>query len=143
MGGSYEEERVLRSLAAAEAVRRLSVRQHEAFRRGDLADWIGTFVVEGVLELPGADRLEGHGALSKWFGEAGGDGGPEVLSTDSVVDVDGVRGTQRSRLLLLDAGATTPAVRGLLETEDDVAYERGRWYFARRRVRRAGGVEGP
>lgn len=142
MGCSYEEERVLRSLAAAEAVRRLSARQHEAFREGDLADWIGTFVVEGVLELPGAGPLEGHGALSKWFADVRGGDRPEVLSTDSVVEVDGVRATQRSRLLLLDTGTAPPAVRGLLETEDDVAYERGRWYFSRRRVRRTGRVQG-
>jgi hypothetical protein len=142
VGGSYEEERVLRSLAAAEAVRRLSVRQHEAFRQGDLGAWIGTFVVEGVLELPGADPLEGHGALSRWFVGVGGGDRPEVLSTDSVVDVDGVRATQRSRLLLLDTGPAPPVMRGLLETEDDVAYERGRWYFSRRRVRRTGRVQG-
>ena len=138
--GSYEEERVLRSVAAAEAVRRLSVRQHDAFRRGDLADWIGTFVVEGVLELPGAEPaepLEGHPALGKWFGQAGGDG-RAVLSTDSVVDIDGVRGIQRSRLLVLEVGGDRPAVQGLLETEDEVIYERGRWFFARRRIRPSG-----
>ncbi|MHB1582247.1 MAG: nuclear transport factor 2 family protein [Acidimicrobiales bacterium] len=128
---------MLRSLAAADAVRRLSTRQHEAFARGDLADWIGTFVVEGVLELPGNGPLEGHAALSRFFGEAGtGAGSPEVLSTDSVVEVDGVHGTQTSRLLVLDSAGSPPAVRGVFETHDDVVYERGRWYFARRRVAR-------
>lgn len=128
---------MLRSLAAADAVRRLSTRQHEAFARGDLADWVGTFVVEGVLELPGIGPLEGHAALGRFFGEAGaGAGSPEVLSTDSVVEVDGVHGTQTSRLLVLDAAASPPALRGLFETRDDVIYERGRWYFARRRVDR-------
>jgi hypothetical protein len=128
---------MLRALAAADAVRRLSTRQHEAFARGDLADWISTFVVEGVLELPGDGPLEGHAALSRFFGESGVGGGRfEVLSTDSVVEVDGVHGTQASRLLVLDPAGSPPVVRGLFETRDDVVYERGRWYFARRRVAR-------
>lgn len=142
MGGSYEEERLLRSLAATEAVRRLSVSQHDAFGRGDQAGWLGTFVVEGVLELPGTEPLHGHAALGQWFSGAAGGGVPEILSTDSVVDIDGVRGTQRSRLLLLDGPAAAPVVRAVLAMDDELVFERGRWYFARRRVApaRAGGA---
>jgi hypothetical protein len=135
VGGSYEQERLLRSLAATEAVRRLSVCQHDAFGRGDQAGWLGTFVVEGVLELPGAEPLQGHAALGKWFaGAVGGGRVPEILSTDSVVDIDGVRGTQHSRLLLLDGTAAAPVVTAVLAMDDELVFERGRWYFARRRV---------
>jgi|SRR5271165_831194 len=129
---TYEEQRILGSLAARSAVLDLAVRQHRAFEAGDLETWIGTFVVSGVLELPGADPLVGHASLGRWFATA--TRGRRVLVADPVVEIDGVHGTQRSTLVIVDLGAPGRAVRGLTDTEDELIYERGRWYFARRRL---------
>ena len=120
---SYEDERTLQALAGRAAVQDLTIRQHRALEQGDEATWLGTFVVEGVLELPGQDPIAGHPALQRWFSTA-----PRpltVLLADSVVRIDGVRGTQECRTLV--AGSVVPVA-------DDVIYERGRWYFARRHV---------
>ena len=134
---SYEEDRILRSLAGREAVRDLSVRQARSFTEGDASAWIGTFVVGGELELPGGEVVRGHVALGEWF--AGADRSGTTLSTGSVVDIDGVRATQQSTVLLLagrpEGGAT---VESVLSVCDDLVYERGRWYFSRRRVRPSG-----
>jgi SnoaL-like protein len=130
---SYEEDRILRSLAGSEAVRDLSVRQAQAFAAGDAATWIGTFVVGGELELPGGEIVRGHVALGDWFANADRSG--TSVSTASVVTIDGVRGTQQSTVLRL---AGRPAGGAMVESVhsvfDDVIYERGRWYFSRRRM---------
>lgn len=130
---SYEADRVLKALAGREAVRDLSVRQTQAFAAAAGPTWIGTFVVEGELELPGGESLRGHGALSRWFGQADRTG--TNIATNSVVTIDGVHGTQQSIVLRLSGplggGATIASVHSVF---DDVIYERGRWYFARRRV---------
>jgi len=130
---SYEEDRILRSLAGSEAVRDLSVRQAQAFAAGDGPTWIGTFVVGGELELPGGEIVRGHVALGDWFANADRSG--TAVSTDSVVTIDGVRGTQQSTVLRLAGrpagGAMVDSVHSVF---DDVIYERGRWYFSRRRV---------
>jgi hypothetical protein len=130
---SYEEDRILRSLAGSEAVRDLSVRQAQAFAAGDGATWIGTFVVGGELELPGGEIVRGHVALGDWFASADRSG--TAVSTASVVTIDGVRGTQQSTVLRL---AGRPAGGVMVESVhsvfDNVIYERGRWYFSRRRV---------
>jgi hypothetical protein len=133
---SYEEGRILRSLADREAVRDLSVRQARSFADGDVPTWIGTFVIGGELELPSGETVRGHGALGEWF--AGADRSASAVSTDSVVAIDGVRGTQESTVLLLagrpEGGAI---VESLLTVCDELIYERGRWYFSRRRLRPA------
>jgi hypothetical protein len=137
---SYEEDRILRSLAGSEAVRELSARQAQAFAAGDGATWIGTFVVGGELELPGGEIVRGHVALGDWFANADRSG--TAVSTDSVVTIDGVRGTQQSTVLRL-AGRTEGGaiIESLVSVADDVVYERGRWFFSRRRVKR-GAVPG-
>ncbi len=131
---SYEEDRILRSLAGREAVRDLSVRQARSFAEGDVPTWIGTFVVGGELELPSGETLRGHGALGEWF--SGADRSGTAVSVESVVAIDGVRGTQQGTVLLLagrpEGGAI---VESLLSVCDELVYERGRWYFSRRRVR--------
>ena len=126
----YEEERILRSLAARAAVADLGARQRRAFEAGDRATWLGTFVVEGVLEIDGQEPLQGHGALAKWMGAAPRD--HVVVEVDAVVEVDGLRGTQESRILVLEPGGKS--VTGLLATVDELVHERGRWYFGRRRI---------
>jgi hypothetical protein len=130
---SYEADRVLKALAGREAVRDLSVRQTQAFAAGDGPTWIGTFVVDGELELPGGELVRGHAALSQWFDRA--DRMETDIATNSVVSIDGVHGTQQSTVLRLagplEGGATIVSVLSVL---DDVIYERGRWYFSRRRM---------
>jgi hypothetical protein len=138
---SYEADRVLKALSGREAVRDLSVRQAQAFAAGDGPTWIGTFVVEGGLELPGGEAVRGHAALVRWFDRANRTG--TVVATSSVVTIDGVRGTQQSIVLRLagplEGGATITSLHSVF---DDLIYERGRWYFDRRRVM-PGVVPGP
>jgi hypothetical protein len=134
---SYEDERTLHSLAGRAAVQDLTIRQHRALEAGDEATWLGTFVVEGVLELPGQEPMVGHPALARWFATAARPA--SVLLADSVVRIDGVHGTQECRTLVATAGAGQVTVDGdmvgrVVPVVDEVIYERGRWYFARRRV---------
>ena len=136
---SYEEERTLHALAGRAAVQDLTIRQHRAAEEGDAVTWLGTFVVEGILELPGQDPIVGHPALGRWFASA-----PRpvsVLLADSVVRIDGVRGTQESRTLVATEGSTLADVAfgEIVPVVDDLIYERGRWYFARRHFRSEAG----
>jgi hypothetical protein len=130
---TYEEERILGAVAARAAVADLSVRQHRAFERSDFPAWVGTFVVRGVLELPGQDPVVGHGALEAWFGTAAH--GRRILMADPVVEVDGVHGTQESTLVVLGPAedGKVSTIAEIVSASDDLIFERGRWYFARRR----------
>jgi SnoaL-like domain len=128
---SYEDERTLQSLAGRAAVQDLTIRQHRALEQGDETTWLGTFVVEGVLELPGQDPLVGHPALQRWFATAARPA--NVLLADSVVTIDGVHGTQQCRTLV-SASDGNVNLASVVPVADEVIYERGRWYFARRRV---------
>jgi hypothetical protein len=130
---SYEEERTLHGLAGRAAVQDLTIRQHRAAEVGDETAWLGTFVVEGILELPGQDPIVGHPALGRWFTSARRPAC--VLLADSVVRIDGVHGTQECRTLVATEGSTMADVTfgHVVPVADEVIYERGRWYFARRR----------
>ncbi len=134
---SYEDERTLQSLAGRAAVQDLTIRQHRALEAGDETTWLGTFVVEGVLELPDQEPIAGHPALARWFATVSSPA--SVLLADSVVRIDGVHGTQECRTLVATAaGGPGQVVTGqIVPVADEVIYERGRWYFARRRVGRA------
>jgi hypothetical protein len=125
---SYQESLILKSLAARAAIADLSVRQHRAFEAGDAATWLGTFLVEGVLEVPGSEPIAGHPRLAAWFTRAGR--GSRALATDSVVVVQGVTATQTSTVLVI-AGRE---IEAMFTADDELTFERGRWYFARRRV---------
>ena len=59
-----------------------------------------------------------------------------MLLADSVVRVDGVHGTQECRTVVVtaDDGSGQLTLGQVGPMHDDVIYERGRWYFARRRV---------
>lgn len=131
---SYEDERTLQSLAGHAAVQDLTIRQHRALEAGDEATWLGTFVVEGVLELPDQGPIAGHPALARWFATASRPA--TLLLADSVVRIDGVHGTQECRTLVVTAEGGSGQVTGgqVVPVVDEVIYERGRWYFARRRV---------
>jgi hypothetical protein len=130
---SYEEERTLHAVAGRAAVQDLTIRQHRAAEEGDATTWLGTFVVEGILELPGQDPIVGHPALGRWFASARRPAC--VLLADSVVHIDGVHGTQECRTLVATEGSTLADVTfgQVVPVVDELIYERGRWYFARRR----------
>jgi hypothetical protein len=134
MSLSYEDERTLQSVAGRAAVQDLTIRQHHAFEQGDETTWLGTFVVAGVLELPGLEPIVGHPALQRWF--AATTPPAAVLLADSVVRIDGVHGTQESRTVVSSEGSRAEQITlgRVVPVLDDVIYERGRWYFARRRV---------
>jgi hypothetical protein len=134
---SYEEQRTLHAMAGRAAVQDLTIRQHRAAEEGDVTTWLGTFVVEGILELPGHDPIVGHLALEKWFASARRPA--SVLLADSVVRIDGVHGAQECRTLVATEGSSRQDVTfgQVVPVVDEVIYERGRWYFARRQVRSA------
>lgn len=131
---SYQEEQTLHALAARAAVQDLTIRHYRAFVERDLPTWIGTFVVRGVLEVPGQEPIKGHPALERWFNEATPPG--LILLVDSIVQVEGVHGTQQSRSLATTAESTAERMvfGPLIRFDDEVIYERGRWYFGRRRM---------
>jgi SnoaL-like domain len=131
---SYEDERTLLSVAGRAAVQDLTIRQHRALEEGDETTWLGTFIVAGVLELPGLEPITGHPALQRWFAAATRPAA--VLLADSVVRIDGVHGTQECRTLVSTSapGSDETTFGRVVPVTDDVIYERGRWYFARRRV---------
>jgi hypothetical protein len=131
---SYEDERTLQSLAGRAAVQDLTIRQHRALEAGDETSWLGTFVVEGVLELPDREPITGHPALQRWFATAPRPA--NVMLADSVVRIDGVHGTQQCRTLVAGADGNV-SLATVVSVTDEVIYERGRWYFARRRVETA------
>jgi hypothetical protein len=135
---SYEEQRTLQSVAGRAAVQDLTVRQHRALEQGDETTWLGTFVIAGVLELPGQEPIAGHPALARWFATAARPA--SVLLADSVVRIDGVHGTQECRTLVstTESSADRVTFGKVVPVVDDVIYERGRWYFARRRVQAPG-----
>jgi hypothetical protein len=139
MTSSYEDQRTLLSMAGRAAVQDLTIRQHRALEAGDDTTWLGTFIVEGVLELPGQEPISGHPALQRWL--AGVRRPASVLLADSVVQIDGVHGTQQCRTLVATAESTPERTvfGAVVAVEDEVIYERGRWYFARRVVRPAAG----
>ena len=135
---SYEEQRTLLSVAGRAAVQDLTIRQYRALEAGDETTWLGTYVVEGVLELPGERPITGHIALQRWFATASRPS--VVLLADSVVQIDGVHGAQQCRTLVATAESTpTRAVFEVVVFNDEVIYERGRWYFARRVMQLAAG----
>jgi hypothetical protein len=131
---SYEEQRTLQAMAGRAAVQDLTIRQHRALEEGDEVTWLGTFVVEGVLELPGQDPIAGHPSLGRWFATARRPAC--VILADSVVRIDGVHGTQESRALVATTQSSSEqTVFGApVEVSDELISERGRWYFARRKV---------
>ena len=129
----YEDKRTLQAMAGRAAVQDLTIRQHRALETADLTTWIGTFVVAGVLVLPGRDPICGHAALQQWFASAPRPAAVHLV--DSVVRIDGVRGSQESRALVSNAASPDGLPWGkAVPMVDDVIYERGRWYFARRQV---------
>lgn len=134
MALSYMEETTLKTVAARLAIGDLNARHNRAYETGDLHAWLGTFVVEGVLERAGHDPVEGHQALAAVFRDAPRD--RVHLVTDSQVEVDGVRARQVCRFVVLKAGSngSDVAVEAAGRYEDELVYERAAWYIVKRSV---------
>jgi hypothetical protein len=136
---SYQASTTLHTVASRLAIGDLTARYGRAYDTGDMEGWIGTFLPEGVFVLPGRDPIEGHGALRTFFKESP----REVahLTTDAIVEIDGVTARQECRVLVVKPGPqgsngedAHPVVRLAGCYSDELVYERGGWYFRRRTV---------
>jgi hypothetical protein len=133
MALSYQEQVVLRTAAAKQAVMELAARYGRALEQDDVQEWLSCFVVEGILEEPGRDPAIGHPALAHRFRELRHD--VVHLTTDPTITVDGVKAEQESRFLVLERqGAAGAAIHAVGTYRDEFVYERGRWYIFRRTV---------
>ena len=128
---SYEDERTLQSLAGRAAVQDLTIRQHRALEAGGRDDVVGHVRRRGRPRAAGSGshrRAPGTAALVRQRATSG-----QRAAGRSVVRIDGVHGTQECRTLVSgDDGNVSLA--SVVPVADEVIYERGRWYFARRRV---------
>lgn len=134
MAMTYQEATTLHVVASRLAIGDLSARYSRAYDADDLATWLSTFLPEATFVLPDGRVVEGHEGLTEFFGAAPHD--MVHVTTDAVVEVDGVHARQESRVLVLQAGSngTGPAVGFVGRYLDELVYERGNWYFARRRI---------
>jgi hypothetical protein len=133
VGMSYQERTTLTTVATRLAIGDLTARYNRALETGDLETWIGTFVQEGVLRVPG-ESFSGHRALIGFFRSTPTD--RIRVTTDAQVAVDGVHARQECRFLTLRPGpnGAGPEVEAVGRYRDVVIYERGRWYFSTREV---------
>lgn len=139
MAMTYQAETTLHVVASRLAIGDLTARYGRAYDSGDREGWVATFLPEGVFELPGRDPIVGHGALRAFFRDAPHD--VVHVTTDAIVEVDGVTARQECRVLVLKPGtpgangaAVDPIVRLVGRYTDEMVYERGGWYFVRRAV---------
>ena len=121
---TYQQQRVLDSVAARGAILDLSARHNRLFSAGDVHGWIATFRHSGATFVRGAETFTDL--------RAGFDGrdGQRLVSVDHEITVDGINATQRS-VALLFAG---PELRATGTCQDRLIYERGAWYFASREL---------
>jgi SnoaL-like protein len=130
---SHHDYQLLRASTARAAIHDLTVANGQAYESGDVQAWLNTFTVKGSLVLNGREPIQGHKALGEYFRAERRDG--LQVTVDSVVEVDGVTATQRCRVLSLGTGAAGGAVQSVVDYEDTVVFERGRWFFSCRAAR--------
>jgi hypothetical protein len=133
MALSYQEDLVLKTGAAKQAVMELAARYGRALEEGDAEEWLGCFVVEGTLEEAGRDPVIGHPALLRHFRELRHD--VVHLTTDCLITIEGVKGRQECRFLVLERdGDGRVSIHETGTYRDELVFERGRWYIFRRTV---------
>lgn len=134
MAQTYTEESTLKALAAGAAIAELTARYNRAYETGDRAAWLATFLPEGVLEHTGGPVLSGHAELGRFFAAQSHDG--VLVTADAQISVDGVEGRQDCRFLLLVSApdGSGVGVHAAGRIRDQLVYERGGWYFAKRVV---------
>jgi hypothetical protein len=130
----YQEEQVLRSLAGRAAITDLTARLNRAQDTGDANAWLSSFLPEGQLLIPGRDPVLGHSSLLVYFRSL--PPGRVHLSADGIIEVSGVTGRQDARYLVLGPRSDGPglAVEAVGRHRDDLVYERGDWYVAKREM---------
>jgi hypothetical protein len=131
---TYHEEQLLRSLASRAAISDLIARLNRAQDTRDANAWLSGFLPEGHLTVPGRDVVQGHSNLLSYFRALPSD--RVHISVDSVIDVSGVNARHEARYLVLgpagDLGGM--AVEGTGWHRDELVYERGEWYVAKREL---------
>lgn len=134
MAQTYTELSTLRTLAAAAAIADLTARYNRAYEAGDRTAWLSTFLPEGILEHTGGPVVSGHSQLGRFFTAQSHDG--VLVTADPQIAVDGVRAHQDCRFLLLTSPIGNPevTVHAAGRIQDELVYERGGWYFAKRVV---------
>ncbi len=134
MAQTYTEASTLKMLAAGAAIADLAARYNRAYETGDRTAWLSTFLPEGVLEHTGGPVLSGHSELGRFFAAQSHDG--ILVTTDPQIAVEGVQARQNCRFLLLTSSidGSGVAVHAAGRIHDQLVYERGGWYFAKRVV---------
>ena len=130
---SHHDYRQLEEATARAAIGELTVANSDAYESGDLQAWLNTFTVEGSLTLDGQPPIVGHRALGQYFREREGSGLQVTVNT--VVKVDKVTATQRCRVVSLLPGSLAGTVQSVVDYDDALVYERGRWFFLSRAAR--------
>ena len=129
-------------LAAREAIRDTIARYNHAGDRGRFGDMVATFLADGVLELDGGERHEGHDALRSFFSHVGDDRALTVLRhcvTNTLIDVQSPRAaTARSYFMVL----TDIGVDHWGTYHDRLEPVGARWLLAHRSVRTAAHAPG-
>jgi hypothetical protein len=127
---SHHDYQLLQAAAARAAIQDLTFTNNDAFEAGDLQRWLNTFTVEGMLSLHGQQPIVGHKALSQFFRERR-HGGLQV-TVNAIVQVDRVTAAQRCRVVSLVPGSPGGTVQSVIDYDDRLVYERGRWFFLSR-----------
>lgn len=130
MSLTHQQEQMLHDASARAAIAELTARHNRAYEDGDVDGWRDTFshrAPEYVRDGQEFDRGSLREAFDAWKGRI-------HVCTDAVVEVDGVRATQRCRFLVgqPSADGTQFQVDAVGRYEDELVYERGAWYLARR-----------
>ena len=129
----HHDYQLLQGAAARADIHDLTIANSDAFESGDLQAWLNTFTVEGTLALPGQDPIVGHKALSQYF-RSRPHSGLHVM-VNAVVRVDRVTATQRCRVVSLVPGSPGGTVESVIDYDDHLVHERGRWFFLSRGAR--------
>jgi SnoaL-like protein len=127
---SHHDYRLLEEATARAAIAALTVANSDADEADDLQAWLNTFTVEGSLTLDEQTPIVGHRALGQYFRERKRSG--LQVAVNRVVQVDRVTAMQRCRVVSLVPGGT---VQSVVDYDDALVYERGRWFFLSRTAR--------
>jgi hypothetical protein len=127
---SHHDYQLLQTAAARAAIHDLTSANSHAYESGDLQGWLNTFTVEGTLALDGQQPIVGHRALGQYFREREHRG--LEVTVNAVIRVDKVTATQHCRVLSLVPGSLGGSVQSVIDYDDSLVYERGRWFFLSR-----------
>jgi SnoaL-like domain len=132
---THQEEQILKSLAARAAIGDLNARLNRAMDRGDANAWLSAFLPEGELVLPDRpDQVLGHPGLLAYLQQLPPD--RVHLSADATIEVSGVTARHDAQYIILSRGANGSGltVEAIGRVHDELVYERGGWYVARREL---------